>query len=114
MARPLHHTTLAERRSSIPSPKKMTEQRRPFQPTELADRARFVSMWVNGKSTRAIARETGTSASTVSRWIKRWKKEGNVDTRPRLGRPCCYKYLDTRDLELLQTFCCDLQQYFRF
>ncbi|MPC18113.1 Glutamate receptor [Portunus trituberculatus] len=83
----------------------MTEQRRPFQPTELADRARFVSMWVNGKSTRAIARETGTSASTVSRWIKRWKKEGNVDTRPRLGRPCCYKYLDTRDLELLQTFC---------
>ncbi|KAK4310310.1 hypothetical protein Pmani_018129 [Petrolisthes manimaculis] len=63
------------------------EQRRIFRLTALSERAKFVSMWVEGKTTRNIARELDVSASTVSRWIKRWKTEGNVNTRPRLGRP---------------------------
>ncbi|KAK4329326.1 hypothetical protein Pmani_000360 [Petrolisthes manimaculis] len=63
------------------------EQRRIFRLTALSERAKFVSMWVEGKTTRNIAIELDVSASTVSRWIKRWKTEGNVNTRPRLGRP---------------------------
>ncbi|KAK8384814.1 hypothetical protein O3P69_014397 [Scylla paramamosain] len=57
--------------------------RYPFQPTNLSERTKFISMWVRGKSTRSIARETGVSASTVCRWINRWRQEGNVYNKPR-------------------------------
>lgn len=58
--------------------------RYPFQPTSLSERSNFIFLWISGKSTRTIARETGVSPSTVCRWINRWKKEGNIYTRPRL------------------------------
>lgn len=75
------------------------ERQRPGRPTALEERARFVVMWVGGMSARAIAQATGASTTTVSKWIRRWKRDGNVSTRPRPGRPCCgqlpRKYGDT-------------------
>ncbi|XP_071535588.1 probable glutamate receptor [Panulirus ornatus] len=40
-------------------------QRCMFQPTELADRKRFIWLWVGGMSARAIAQACGTSATTL-------------------------------------------------
>lgn len=51
----------------------------PSKPTSLTQRGLFLSMWVEGKSARTIARETGVSPATVCRWINRWRQEGNVD-----------------------------------
>ncbi|XP_071523914.1 LOW QUALITY PROTEIN: glutamate receptor ionotropic, delta-2-like [Panulirus ornatus] len=76
---------IASPKMTINPPRPM-EHRRPFQLTALAERVRFVWLWEGGMSTRAIARETGTSATTVNRWIKRWQKEGNVNSRSRPGR----------------------------
>lgn len=58
-----------------------------FRPTGLRERAEFVWLWVEGWSARAIAQHTGTSVTTVYRWIRRWQREGNVHDRPRSGRP---------------------------
>lgn len=49
--------------------------------TQVSERLRFVWLWVGGKSLRAIARETGVGATTVSRWIRRWLHEGPVHLR---------------------------------
>lgn len=57
------------------------------QTTNLADRSRFVWMWSIGMSARSIAQETGASVTTICRWIRRWRKEGHINTRPRRGRP---------------------------
>lgn len=64
-----------------------SQEKRVFRPTEHRDRAMFVWMWVSGVAVRDIAIRNGTSATTVYRWIRRWQREGNVDTRPRTGRP---------------------------
>lgn len=64
------------------------ESPRLSRPTNLTDRVRFVWMWISGMSARAIAQETGTSVTTVCRWIQRWRQEGNVNTKTRSGRPC--------------------------
>ncbi|KAK3886355.1 hypothetical protein Pcinc_004591 [Petrolisthes cinctipes] len=61
--------------------------RNPFRPTGLRERAKIVLLWVEGWSVRAIAQHTGTSVTTVYRWIRRWQKEGNVKTRSKSGRP---------------------------
>ncbi|KAK3878422.1 hypothetical protein Pcinc_017006 [Petrolisthes cinctipes] len=58
-----------------------------FRPTGLEERAEIVWLWVEGWSVKAIAQHTGTSITTVYRWIRRWQKEGNVSDRPRSGRP---------------------------
>lgn len=62
------------------------EGRQPCKTTDTTQRARMVWMWVGGQSARSIARETGASVSTVYRWIRRWEQEGNVHTRPRVGK----------------------------
>ncbi|XP_053643873.2 glutamate receptor 4-like [Cherax quadricarinatus] len=58
--------------------KKSMVQRRAFKPTGVDDRMRFVMMWVEGMSARDIALQTGSSVSTVYRWIRRWQRDGNV------------------------------------
>nr|XP_053652035.1 uncharacterized protein LOC128702051 [Cherax quadricarinatus] len=63
------------------------DKRRTIGSTDVNDRATFIWMWENGSNARAIARDTGSSVTTVRRWINRWKKEGNVNTKPRSGRP---------------------------
>lgn len=63
------------------------EFHRLHQTTNLADRSRFVWMWAGGMSARAIAQETGASVTTICRWIRRWRREGHVNTKPRRGRP---------------------------
>lgn len=55
--------------------------------TNLAQRHKFVRLWLGGNSARAIAEQTGASATTVCRWIRRWKNEGHVSLRHRRGRP---------------------------
>lgn len=62
------------------------EGRQPCRTTDTTQRARMVWLWVGGQSARSIARETGASVSTVYRWIRRWEQEGNVHTRPRVGK----------------------------
>ncbi|KAG7162315.1 putative Glutamate receptor-like 75, partial [Homarus americanus] len=62
------------------------QYRRPNKPTDLSERAKLVCMWVDGMSCRNIAKETGKSVSTVCRWIRHWKLEGNINSKPRIGR----------------------------
>lgn len=62
-------------------------QRNSFRPTGLRERAWIVWLWVEGWSVRVIAQHTGTSVTTVYRWIRRWEREGNVETRNKSGRP---------------------------
>lgn len=62
------------------------ELRRRARPTSSWERARFVSMWISGMSLRAIARQTGSSVTTVYRWIQRWQNEGHINTRNRIYR----------------------------
>ncbi|KAK3875541.1 hypothetical protein Pcinc_019590 [Petrolisthes cinctipes] len=47
-----------------------------------SERQRIVRMWLGGSSTRVISHATGISVSTVHRWVRRWREEGTVDTRP--------------------------------
>ncbi|KAK4293315.1 hypothetical protein Pmani_033976 [Petrolisthes manimaculis] len=54
--------------------------------TRVSERLRFVWLWVEGKSLRAIARETGVGATTVSRWIRRWLHEGHVHLRQHIRK----------------------------
>lgn len=53
----------------------------------MAERMRFVLRWQNGQSARVIAEESGTSVATVCRWLRRWKNEGNINTKNKSGRP---------------------------
>lgn len=55
--------------------------------TLVSEKLRMVSMWLEGKSLRNIARHTGRSSATVYRWISRWRAEGHVNSRRRRGRP---------------------------
>lgn len=52
----------------------------------IADRRRIVWLWLTGMAARDIATETGTSLSTVYRWIRRWEKEGTLATRSQYDR----------------------------
>ncbi|KAK3864842.1 hypothetical protein Pcinc_029504 [Petrolisthes cinctipes] len=54
--------------------------------TRVSERLKFVWLWVEGKSLRAIARETGVGATTVSRWIRRWLHEGHVHLRQHIRK----------------------------
>ncbi|XP_045102567.1 uncharacterized protein LOC123498989 [Portunus trituberculatus] len=60
---------------------------RNFRPTDLGERARLVWLWMAGRSVHNISVITGTSVTTVYRWIRRWQREGHVNSRPRSGRP---------------------------
>ena len=60
------------------------EMRRKAQPTTPWERVKFVLLWRHGMSLRTIARHTGSSVTTVYRWIRRWQQEGHINTRPRL------------------------------
>ncbi|KAK3855888.1 hypothetical protein Pcinc_037737 [Petrolisthes cinctipes] len=55
-----------------------------------ADCGQIVKLWREGASKRAISREMGVSLSTVYRWIRVWRKEGRVETRPYIGRKRSY------------------------
>ncbi|KAK8384916.1 hypothetical protein O3P69_014465 [Scylla paramamosain] len=61
------------------------------QPTTYRQRATFVSMWISGMSTRAIAKETCVSPSTVCRWINRWQQEGNVENHKPISKAHHYR-----------------------
>ena len=66
---------------------KIMELKRSHRTTDLAQRHRFVKMWLGGNSARTIAQYTGASATTVCRWIRRWKIEGHLNLRHRRGKP---------------------------
>lgn len=67
------------------------KQRRLNLPIDVAERKMIVSLWLRGKSFRAIASESGKSLTTVCRWIRRWKQEGNLSTRPRAATTCSFQ-----------------------
>ncbi|KAG7170110.1 Zinc finger protein 257-like 1 [Homarus americanus] len=59
---------------------------------QLSIRAQIIGLRDGGLSIRAIAHRLGTSTTTVAKWIKRWKKSGNLSNlegrhRPRLTTP---------------------------
>lgn len=49
--------------------------------TMKGDRIKIIWLWLIGLPTRIISLYTGTSIRTVSRWIRRWKEEGHVESR---------------------------------
>lgn len=53
--------------------------------TTHADHMKFVRLREKGMSFRAIAKEMDTSTTTVCRWINRWKRECNMETRKSKG-----------------------------
>ena len=55
-------------------------------PTQRHERAGFVWLWAYGVPIRNIAVLSGTSITTVYRWIRRWQEEGHVNSRPKSGR----------------------------
>lgn len=57
-----------------------------FKLTTLRERMRFVWLWQKGMTARYIADENGTSVTTVCRWLRQWRRMGNVYTKPRGGR----------------------------
>lgn len=68
-------------------PKPLCSAHRIYRPTDLQERARLVWLWVMGRSVHSIALLTGMSVTTVYRWIRRWQREGHVNSRPKSGRP---------------------------
>ncbi|ROT79300.1 Variant Ionotropic Glutamate Receptor [Penaeus vannamei] len=64
--------------------------RRPLVHTRRDERYAIVRLWQSGLSARLIADETGTSTTTVYRWVRRWQEDGNVENKPRVDRnPFC-------------------------
>ncbi|MPC25415.1 hypothetical protein E2C01_018527 [Portunus trituberculatus] len=95
--RPKHFVTLHQEGAAPSMGHEMWSMKRcPSTPTTLSMRTKFVAMWVDGNSIRMIARATGVSSSTVSRWINRWKEEGNVYDRKGFSSICypIYKRLN--------------------
>ena len=52
-----------------------------------ARRKRITDLWQQGRTVQQIARLTGEYQSYVSRWLNKFKQEGNVNDAPRHGRP---------------------------
>lgn len=73
------------------------EWRRQARATGVRERVRFVWMWLEGMSLRAIARHTGASVTTVYRWIRRWQREGHVNTRARRNNTQVHTEVDFKD-----------------
>lgn len=65
-------------------------RRRILRSTCINDRAMFIRMWMSGIPSSVIAQETGSTATTVRRWIRKWRREGNINGRRR-GRPVAGK-----------------------
>lgn len=57
------------------------ERRRGHTKTTLAFRIKFVWLWIAGMSVRDIAKATGTSSTTVYRWLRRWQNNGIICKR---------------------------------
>ncbi|KAK7083238.1 hypothetical protein SK128_001424 [Halocaridina rubra] len=56
-------------------------------PTAYGVRIKIVKMSLEGLPVNTIAKKTGAAVTTVYRWLRRWRLEGNVSTKPRSGRP---------------------------
>lgn len=69
-----------------------------------SDRKRIVWLWVAGLAARDIAKEAGTSLSTVYRWIRRWEKEGTLATRSQCGRRIYVRRTGEYDGVIANTF----------
>nr|XP_053643775.1 uncharacterized protein LOC128696520 [Cherax quadricarinatus] len=86
-------------------------QRRAFKPTDMDDRLKIVLLWMKGTTVRDIALKTGSSVSTVYRWIKRWQREGNIygsGRRIPMSVPANLPPLPNTVMDLTQAFviCC--------
>nr|CAH7750530.1 unnamed protein product [Callosobruchus chinensis] len=51
------------------------------------DRTRIIALWQEGLSRHQIANRLNVVRSTVSRTIRRYEESGEVNSRPRTGRP---------------------------
>lgn len=60
----------------------------------ITEKKRFVQLWLSGLTCNAIANQTGFSATTISKWVNRWRLEGHVNERRRGVRRlgCVDKY----------------------
>lgn len=62
--------------------KKMGGRGSRYTKTVKSERQLIVKMWMDGSSAHVISRTTGISVSTVHRWIRRWREECSIETRP--------------------------------
>jgi len=62
------------------------------QEARMVERARVVLACLDGKEIQQVARETGASVPTVSKWRKRFAQAGlrGLRDRPRSGKPATY------------------------
>lgn len=54
---------------------------------ELTIREKIISLHKKGMSTRAVARLLDICKSKSAFWVKRYKENGNLENKPRSGRP---------------------------
>nr|CAH7730297.1 unnamed protein product [Callosobruchus chinensis] len=66
-------------------------------------RTRIIALWQEGLSRHQIANRLNVERSTVSRTIRRYEETGEVDSRPRTGRPTVGTiYLSSRLVAIAQ------------
>lgn len=50
-------------------------------PIPLSEKQRFVRLWLKGMTITAMAKETGFSWKTISKWIRRWRECGSLNRK---------------------------------
>ena len=53
----------------------------------IARRIAIVQMWQKGIPIRNISNRTGSSVTTVYRWVRRWQEQGTVEAKPYRRKP---------------------------
>lgn len=56
-------------------------------PAVISRRMMIVGHYMAGQGIHEISRSMGINRKTVQKWVRRYKEEGHVKTRPRCGRP---------------------------
>lgn len=73
---------MAERRRDGRRP-----EQRAYNPSVIVERGVIIGRYIAGQSLSEISRDMGITRKTVKVGVRRYEEEGNVNTKPRSGRP---------------------------